>query len=210
MPYACLAADGRCAAPAARWRLCFAPVGVQGAAAGMQRAARRAGAAGAGGGCCAYDWRVRGCKAVCSSGVRGVQQRCAVLRLSVSLVTRLVLLLTRTTLSQTRACAGHAARAFALAHASRRRRLAKARVRRKILQHASAGPEVAREALRPLGWALLYSPASRAGAALSRSPRAHRAANTRSAPSSTTQQTTLPVPATASPRCHDARRAQLL
>jgi hypothetical protein len=39
---------------------------------------------------------------------------------------------------------------------------------------------------------------------------AHRAANTRSPPSSTTQQTPLPVPATASPRCHDARRAQLL
>jgi hypothetical protein len=94
---------------------------------------------------------VRGRKAGGSSGGRAVAGDSTVLRLSGSLVTRLALLLTRTTLSKTRACAGHAARAFALAHASRRRRLAKARVRRKILRHASAGPEVAREALRPLG-----------------------------------------------------------
>jgi hypothetical protein len=76
VPYACLAADGRCAAPAARRRLCFAPVGLLqacgGAAERLQRAARRAGAAAAAGGCCADDWRVRGRKAGCSSGGRAV------------------------------------------------------------------------------------------------------------------------------------------
>jgi hypothetical protein len=54
------------------------------------------------------------------------------------------------------------------------------------------------------------SPASRVGAALVRLHRTHRAAKTHIPPSSTTQQTPLPVPAPASPRCHDARRAQLL
>ncbi len=160
-PYAGLAADGRCAAPAARWRLCFALAGsllaCSGAVERLQRAARRAGAAGAAGGCCADEQRVRGHKAGCSSGGRAVAGGgdSTALRLSGNLVTRLALLLTRTTFSQTRACAGHTARALALAHASRRRRLAKARVRRELLQHASAGPDVARDALRPPGWELL-------------------------------------------------------
>jgi hypothetical protein len=72
VPYACLAADGRCTAPAARWRLCFALAGLLppccGAAERLLRAARRAGAAGTAGECCTDDERVRGRKAGCSSG----------------------------------------------------------------------------------------------------------------------------------------------